>query len=250
MNLILERIGNFTSSEIVALTKRDPKGINFGAPALTYIEECNMERQLGRSISTDTSSRPTSWGKLIEKFLFEKKLGTEYQLLSQESVMHPTINCWAGSPDGKKFVDTVANTVVEIKSPFTLKSFCQLANKSMFAIRKNHKEGEKYYHQILSNAILTGCEYAELIVYCPYKEDLQEIRDYASNIDGPEQKDYYWITQADDEELPYLIKGNFYKDLNIIPVDVPAEDRDFLTKCVLEAQPRLFDRANASAASE
>ena len=37
------RNGNFTSSEIVALTKKGKGANGFGSAAITYIEECNME---------------------------------------------------------------------------------------------------------------------------------------------------------------------------------------------------------------
>src|SRR5687768_14058682 len=120
------RVGNFTSSEIVALTKNGKAKDSLGVPAYTYIEECNYERKLGRSIDTESNARPLSWGKLVEGRLFEL-LGIEYKLVSQESIQHPAIPYWAGSPDAQKFEsNNDSDTVVEIKCPITLKSFCQL----------------------------------------------------------------------------------------------------------------------------
>lgn len=55
------RHGNFTSSEIVALTTKGKAKDSFGKPALTYIEEKNMERRLGRSITTESNAKPLVW---------------------------------------------------------------------------------------------------------------------------------------------------------------------------------------------
>ena len=38
-----------------------------GAPAKTYIEECNFERKLERSISDESNAKPFSWGQLLER---------------------------------------------------------------------------------------------------------------------------------------------------------------------------------------
>src|SRR6186713_1406515 len=117
------RVGNFTSSEIVALTKTgsrpmteeekeahkkaNPKSRKTtieswpGEAAITYIEEKNMERRLGRSIDDEKSAKPLIWGKLLEGHVFDK-LGLEYTLSSTETIVHPTIPYWSGSPDGDK----------------------------------------------------------------------------------------------------------------------------------------------------
>lgn len=253
------RVGNFTSSEIVALMSNGKKAGEPGKPFYTYIEECNYERRLGKAIDVESNARPLSWGKLCEKYVFENKLDTSYRLCSTETIQHPTIDCWVGSPDGEKFDD--GKTVIDEKCPMTLKSFCQLVdplykgltginaiNAIRFGVededpRKSitpHKDGEKFYIQLVSNSILTNSKYAELIIYCPYKEDLEAIREMASMIDDPlEQRKYYWIAQAQDDELPWLIRGGVYKDLNKIRFEVPKEDKIKLTERVNLAKGHL-----------
>lgn len=237
------RTGNFTSSEIVALMSNGKAKDTLGKPALTYIEECNMERRLDRSLDTESGARPLSWGKLVESRVFDL-LGTEYQFVASESIMHPVHNFWAGSPDANKFDE--GKTVVDIKSPITLKSFCQLvaplymdhAGKvldGMTAInhvRENHKDGEKYYWQLVSNSILTDSKYAELIIYVPYRSELQAIRDMAAMIDDEKQKNYFWINNASDDELPWLKEGGYYKNINTIRFEVSVQDKDALTERV------------------
>src|SRR6267154_5796646 len=198
------RHGNLTSSEIAAIMKTGKVKGSFGQPALTYIEEKNFERRLGRSIESESSARPLSWGKLVEGRVFDL-LGLEYQLVSKETIAHPTISYWAGSPDANKFDE--GKTVIDIKSPITLKSFCQLVDplykdlSGMDAInyvRNEHKDGDKYYWQLVSNSILTESKFAELIVYCPYQSELQPIRDRASHMDDPKQYQFIWINNASD----------------------------------------------------
>jgi hypothetical protein len=243
------RIGNFTSSEIAALMTNGKAAGSFGKPAFTYIAECNMERRLGRSVSEECTARPLTWGKLNEGRVFDL-LGTEYKLCSQETLMHPTIPNWAGSPDAEKFDE--GKTVIDIKCPITLKSFCLLMDpvlnekgevvyeaKTIEAIRENHPQGDKYYWQLVSNAIITGAKYAELIVYVPYLHELQSIRDYATNLDG-DQRGYYWVSSATDDELPYLIEGGQYKNINIIRFEIPEEDKRALTGRVRVASEKLI----------
>jgi hypothetical protein len=235
------RIGNFTSSEIVALTKKAKDGKSFGAPALTYIEETNMERLLGRSLTTEADARALSWGKLLEPRVFDL-LGIEYSLSSKETIVHPTIPYWAGSPDGSK-----KNTTAEFKAPLTLKSFCQLVQPlyegitgvdAMNKIREDHKDGEKFFWQTVSNAIMQGNRFGELIVYMPYHSELDAIRTMARHHEQAGK--YKWIDYASDDELPYLIEGGYYKNLNIIRFEIPEADKKFLTDCVKKAGEMLL----------
>lgn len=241
------RIGNFTSSEIVALTKKAKDGKNFGAPALTYIAETNMERRLGRSLTDEATAKPLTWGKLLELKVFDD-LGMEYILSSTETDVHPSIPYWAGSKDGIKFDE--GRTVADIKAPITLKSFCQLVDPlyegltgmdAMNAVRDNHKDGDKYYFQLVSNAIINDCRFAELIVYMPYASDIEDIKFRASNVSGTQMGKHYWISMAGDDELPYLPDGGYYKNLNIIRFEVPAADKLALTKDVLRAGEMLIN---------
>ncbi len=235
----IERAGNFTSSEIVALLSVGKDKKSPGAPYFTYIEEKNMERRLQRSLSDASYAHPLMWGKVVEKWVHEL-LGTEYIFCSEETLSHPTIPFWKGSPDGKK----MDGTVTEIKSPWTLKSFCQLVQPlydgltgmaAMNVIRDNCKDGEKYYQQIVSNAILTDSKYAELIVFCPYKSELEGIRDICSDAPPELLSKLSFINFGSNDELPYLNDGGYYKNLNVLRFEVLQEDKDLLTQKVIEA---------------
>ena len=269
------RHGNCTSSEIVCLTKtgsrdmtpeelkqhkeENPKSRKTkieswpGKAALTYIRETNMERRLERSLTDESNARPLSWGKLCEYLVF-LLLDTAYILTSTETVLHKIIRWWAGSPDGEK-----TDTVIDIKAPFTLKSFCVLVQplydglqgwEAMCAIRdgytdKNgfehdaHPDGEKYYWQLVSNAILLKKKYAELIVFMPYKSEIEAIK--AEAMKEKYGGKYFWVSMANEGELPFLPEDGYYKNINIIRFEVPEADKLLLTKRVLQAGQMLVN---------
>lgn len=224
------RNGNFNSSEIVALAN-SPK------TAKTFVEECNMERKLGRSLTCESNAKPLSWGKFVEKRGFDL-LSTSYILFSDKTDVHPKYNYWVGSKDAIKHDE--GKTVVDIKCPITLKSFCQFADcKNIDEVRENHKDGEKYYWQLVSNACINNCKYAELIIYVPYQSELEIIREMCSNHDGDQNK-IAWINWSADEDLPYLIDGGYYKNINIIRFEVPEKDKFFLESKVVEYGQQLI----------
>jgi hypothetical protein len=241
-----KRNGNFTSSEIVALMSNGRAKDSFGVPFYTYVDEKNMERRLGRSIKSDVIARPLSWGKLCEERVFEI-LGPEYRLCSSETVDHPDIAFayWKGSPDAEKFVGETPDAVIDIKCPQTLKSFCTMVdafeNGGILQLRDNHKDGDKYYWQLVSNAILLGVDWAELIVYCPYQDELEAIRELANQKDGPDISQYYWIAMGMDGDFPYLKREGYYKNLYKFRFVIPKADKELLTARVVAAGKMLVD---------
>jgi hypothetical protein len=218
------RIGHFTSSKVGRLMMTPAK-------RSTYIDEVRMERKLKRPLDIDTTARPLSWGNLVEGYVFDKKLGLEYKLTSSDVIKHPTIEWWSGSPDGMR-----ENCVMDIKCPMTMKSFCQLSEMTIDTFKKEEPE---YYWQLVSNAILLGVEYAELIVFCPEYEDLPNIIHKAQNIDSPEQYKYYWIAQANYDELPYLTPESEYKSLFKLEFKVPEQDKTDLTNAIIQANQSI-----------
>ena len=237
------RIGNFTSSEIAALMKTGKGANGFGAPAITYIEETNIERRLGRSITDESNARPLTWGKLLEGRVFDL-LGIDYTLSSTETEQHPNIDFWTGSKDGKK-QNVPGGCIIEIKCPITLKSYCQLVQAlydgltgmaAMEVIRETHKDGEKFYWQCVSNSCISNTKYAELIIYMPYYSELPAIKMLADGLPNA-----YWIAMAGEDELPYLLDGGYYKNLNVISFEVPQSDKDLLTANVLKAGKMLIN---------
>jgi len=235
------RNGNFTSSEIFRLMKSGKAKGSWSVDAYTYIEECNRERRLKRSIEVQSDARPLTWGKCVEKRAFDV-LGLEYTLCSDVTLQHPDIPFWVGSPDA---TDPIA--VSDLKCPLTLTSFCQMVDPycengkvvhealTIEAVRENHRDGDKFFWQIVSNGILTGKNKGKLICYVPYLDELDEIKTLSDGVG-----DYYWIWSADISKLPYLVREGSYKNINVIEFDILQSDVDALTTRVLEAGTYLI----------
>jgi hypothetical protein len=225
------RVGNFTSSEIWKLTTRDRSGKGFGKSALTYIEEKSDEILTGRSMSQNSGARETAWGTFVEKIAFTK-LPLNYRLTSSDRYKHESISNWSGMPD-----ILYENCVGDIKCPFTVKSYMNLYKIN--SIESFKERTDDYYWQLVSNAILTDSDFSELIIYCPYKSELDEIREMANSYDD-DQNQIAFINWATDEQLPYLPDGGLIKNLKIIKFEVPNEDKEFLIESVSMAIPKLI----------
>ena len=169
--MTLHRYANFSSSEIWKLTKKGRgKTEYFGAPALTYIKEKQLELRLGRSLSTETNSKTTNWGTFLEAIAFDK-MGLEFSLVSKQRYAHKYVDRWVGMPDILN-----ADLVGDIKCPFTLKAFCEVVDamsednpgEALKSLTGQGETGSHYYWQIVSNAILCDRDVGGLFVYVPY----------------------------------------------------------------------------------
>lgn len=241
------RVGNFSSSKAVALTKEGKQKGTFGAPAKTYIKQVNNERRLNRSLSNEQDAFATTWGHLCERYVFDNVLPLAYRLCSGDTREHRKIKCWVGTPDLEKEPKIVG----DLKSPFTLNSFCNYVEPLLLGlegmdainhIRENHTSGEDNFWQIVSNACITEAELGQLIVFVPYQSEVEKIRQLAKELVEAGEKQFYWVINKEDEYLPYIPDGGFYKNLNIIEFPVTQRDKDFLTGKVLEAETLLIER--------
>src|SRR3990167_4171032 len=214
METHLERHGTFSSSSIWKLMTTDRSGTNFGAPALKYIRQLQHELNLGRALNKEVVSRATAWGNLCEQRVHDI-LPMGYSLVSKERLFHPTIQNYSGAPDLIKEL-----TVADAKCPFSLEVFCDKI-KALENIEIYKKEFPEDYWQHISNAILlenngTPITHFEAIIYVPYKSELEEVRELSRNFDGEKQNQFAFINWSEDNELPYLIEGGHYKNINII----------------------------------
>ena len=234
------RLGNFTSSNIYRLLGINSTKAVERKKALTYIEEVNIERELGISIGTDTDARPIQWGSHCEAFAFAET-DLKYTMTSDITIVHPDIPYWAGSPDGH-----CSDAVLDFKCPSTRKSFFKLvAGENIYSMidgfsrsgaqYSDHPEGEKYYWQLISNAILMNKPFGELIVYMPKLSDLKLIKEKAKDL-------YNWIYYAADIELPHLPDNCIIKPLNTIRFEIPQKDIDQLTEAVTACGALLIPR--------
>ena len=239
----LHRYGNFSSSEIHRLMSKGRGSFsleNVGAPFKSYIKEKRMERRLGRPLHSETNARPTQWGNFIESRVIAM-LGIEaVDSNAYGRLVHPEIKCWTGVPD---YQNTAKGIVGDVKSPWTMLSFCETAEVIMEAYAKDDlnifkTEKKEWYWQLVSNSILTGMDKAELTIYVPAESDLAEIREAVNQYDGDQNK-VAFIEYASDNELPYMPEGSEYSNVYQYTFTVPAEDKKLLTERVKMAQKIL-----------
>lgn len=222
-----------------------------GVPFYTYVEECIIERFYKHSLENDVEVKAMAWGKLCEPIV-HNLLPNEYILHSEDTEIHPIYPEWRGTPDGTKLSsDNSVDTVTDIKCPLSRKGHYNLirrlydfvdgimaikkanidGNEIIQQIRKDSKEGEKYYWQLVSNACILGAKYAELIVFMPYYEELEDIQLYNSQLAEP----YWLVARAKDGELPYIDRETGIENVNIIRFEVPVCDKDYLESRVILA---------------
>lgn len=218
------RIGKFTSSQIYNLMTLATDKKSFGKPALTYIKAKKRELRLGIEINLDSTSHSTSWGRALEGYVYDAHIETEYALESQSTDVHES-NLFCGTKDLIK-----ENCVGDIKCPSTRSSFCDLVDIiDLGDIENFKKESPDYYWQLVSNSILTKVEYAELIVFMPYENELEGVKDYFEMIeDLVLQKDIQWVSFSDTSRMPHLPNDSGYKNINRFKFLVPQEDKDLL----------------------
>jgi len=212
-----------------------------GKPFYTYIQEKVYERKLGRPLAQRQNSRITTWGSFVEKHVFDL-LGFEYQLISKDRYQHPEFDSWNGMPD---LVTRDRTVVGDIKAPWTLKSFCEMIDLMTEGVEALKGGKPEYYWQLVSSAILTGIDTAELIVYVPYLKELDTIKELAENHswDGSiSENAIQFINYADNDELPYLLEEGVYQNLNAFRFQVPEADKAALTDRVRLAEGILNDK--------
>lgn len=223
----IERVGNFSSSEIFRL-------VNSAKTFSSYVSEKNMERRLGRSLSIEKSTRPMIWGHFLELYVHENKLSTAYELLSDTTMVHPEFSYWVGTPDN---VNRSASVVGDTKC-FEPKAFCEYVDCiSQNDVELFKAEYPKEYWQLVSNACILNMKYIEPIAYMPYLSELPDIRLAAANT---EEWKYKFIAESENTELAWLPDNSSYKDLNIIRFEVPQADKDLLTETVIKAGKQLI----------
>lgn len=243
------RTGCITSSEVVDLTTNGRTSGSFGAPFYNYVEECIAERFFKLKLENETDVKAFSWGKMCEVIVHDL-LSTDYVMQCEETEQHPIFKEWCGTPDATKWNGKICDTITDTKCPLTRKGFYNLikhlynfdgltvtkklniiGDEIIKLIRKDSKEGEKYYWQLVSNACIFNAKYAELIVFMPYYEDLETIKEYNRTLDEP----YWLVERAKEGELPYIYKESGIENLNIIRFEVPQSDKDFLESRVISA---------------
>ena len=223
------RNGNFTSSQIYRL-------MGAKKPCETYIRSKQIEKRIGRSTDMAAYSKSMAWGELVEKRVFDL-IENDYELCSQETLQHPEIKGWSGSPDCiNKKLDIDAD--IKCYEPLNFANYADVLLQKNIEIFKD--EFPKEYWQLVSNSCILGTKNAEAILYLPYVTELPIIADMAANWeDLSTQWRYKFISDSflndNLDALPYQIEGGYYSNLIRFVFEVPVEDKQALTEKVKQS---------------
>ncbi|AKG94235.1 hypothetical protein AVT43_gp61 [Polaribacter phage P12002L] len=250
-----KRFSNFSSSAIYKLASKGRGALtidNVGSSFYTYIKEKKREKKLNRSISNTVYTRAIIWGIVCELYIFAKKLDTSFSDMNNVGrLTHPDFENWTGVPDTFRRIELV---VGDIKSPSSLIKFCDLienTEEGLESFKINHPD---YYWQLVSNAILTGVDKAELLFYIPYLSEMKDILYFVEHIEQEslpldlDLAQIQWIANEINAfvtfgknpiQIPYLPNDCEYKDFNTFLFDVPNTDKEFLTERVKMAIEKL-----------
>lgn len=176
---------------------------SFGAPFYSYIQEKRWEKMAGRQLNNDSHSSAQDWGNMCEQIAFEK-MGLEYKIVSKTRYKHDTLP-WSGCPDL-----LTEDTVGDIKCPWTLNAFFKIYDRGDKSLKEVVPE---YYWQLVSNALLTGRNKCELVIFMPQQKSIEYIQDYS------QEKGYYFYKKVLSElpwtvDLPEITKIQFELDDN------------------------------------
>ena len=258
-----------TEQELAAYKAENPKSKaltttcknTLSTAGKTYIKRKNKERKLGKSLDGSDSGRACDWGKFVEMWLMNERpdiIGLHHTLTPNLTEVHPKYpDVWAGSRDG---FDNDKQAVDDIKCPYTLDSFCTFAElheagktigfrevllngyTDSFGDISKHPDGDTYYWQLVSNAHIKGVNKANLIVFCPTREQVESIKQYAVFGDHGNVVNCFFIGNADldNNELPFVPEGSLYPNKLEFSFDIPQEDLDYLEHRVQLASTYLF----------
>ena len=231
-----KRNGYFTSSQMSRLCA----SLKNGKPSqafYTYIDEVKGEIAMGRSSDVQVNTKPLKYGSLMEIILFQKEeIEREYRMAHKLTIKHDTIEHYSGTPD---FI-LPGVKVAEVKCYYP-KHFASISldllKKDIEIIKENHKE---VYWQVVSNSILCDVDKAEIIVFMPYKSEMEQIiKDIEeTNIlegNNLDPSDYYFMTHDNINTLPYLPNDSKMNNINRFEFIVPQSDKDLLISRVKEA---------------
>jgi len=193
----------------------------------TYVEQIRNQKKLKRSLQKEANAKPLLWGKLCESYLKSKhEFNITYPNVKEVTLKHSDLDNWCGTPDS-----ITEDSVADIKAPWTLQSFIDLEK----IVKKKDIEyfktvNPKYYWQLVSNSIICNKKFAELIVYCPYYDELSDIILHINdNLDLMACRTF---TFMEFDELPFIYKDSDFKDLNIFKFEVPNSDKELLTETI------------------
>lgn len=244
MNNKPNRVARLTSSKasLLMVSGNGPHG--FATGAMTYIKGKQKELEYGRGISLPVYKWELAWGKLWEPWV-HWQLGNEYELVVDQTTLHPKYPFWGGSEDFQ--VKIVGRCISELKCYQMVKSddYAKCLKKESIELLK--KQFSEEYWQIVSNSIIHNTRYGEAISFMPTEDNLIEMRRLVEETDYIEKhiKDdpwkYRFVYERGLYDLPFIPNHSDLPSMVKFRFEVPIEDKIALTERMIKAGKLLLE---------
>lgn len=238
-----KRFGKITSSKAYLLDSLNAKKNDFGAGAITYLNEKATERRIGRSVNLNKGNNTTIWGHVAEYYCERFHFDFDYKVCSRITLEHHVYEFWGGTPD---FIKNDYVGDIKCFEPLHFGKLSYLiakikdGKKSLDDFKSEEKE---IYWQIVSNACITGLDKGMVSLYIPTLEQLEIIREeiYNGDISNILNIDPYklrFIYESPIDNLPW-IDTEKHENYIEFEFDIPKEDKEYLTELVIKANNKI-----------
>ena len=188
------RLGKITGSCVSKIFAKSKKaGEKFGDTAKSYLYQVAAERTMNPKVlenedvfksyleATDITNKAMEWGNTHEEYarkLYTKRKNKIYPGVKVEevgSIPHKQMTGFASSPDGivKLDDDPFNDGTLEIKCPSQatyMRYVTEITNNETLKQVK-----PEYYWQCMSHMAVTGTQWCDFVVYCPWQQNPMHI---------------------------------------------------------------------------
>lgn len=238
MNNKPNRVARITSSKVSVLLVEGKQDFGFGVGAITYLNNKKKELEFGRGLELPVYKWEMVYGKCFEPFVHWQLDSAEYELVIDQTTVHPKYLQWSGSQDFNILKNGIKIGISELKC-YQMSNhydYVKVLQQQNIAVFK--KEYASEYWQIISNCIIHGVTIGEAIAFMPTEKQLIEMRDFLENTDyiTKQLKDDPWkyrqFYEKDLYDLPFIPEHSDFPSMVKFRFEVPTDDIVLLTKKV------------------
>lgn len=237
MNNKPNRVARLTSSKASLFMVSGKGEFGLGAGAITYINDKKKELEYGRGLSLPINKQDLLWGKLWEVWV-HWQLGPEYELIIDQTTVHPKYSFWSGSQDFNVKID--GGCVSELKCYQLSNHYDYVKCLQNLDVSIFRKEYASEYWQIVSNSCIHDTKYGEAIAFLPTEKNLIEMRQLLEDTDYVEKhlKDdpfkYKFVWDKDLWDLGFIPNHSDFPSMVKFRFEVPINDKIALTERMIK----------------
>lgn len=243
MNNKPNRVARLTSSKASLFMVSGNGEFGLGSGAITYINDKKKELEYGRGLSLPVNKQDILWGKLWEVWV-HWQLGGEYELIIDQTTIHPKHSFWSGSQDFNVKIEGRCISELKCYQMSNHYDFVKCLQKKDVSIFR--KEYASEYWQIVSNSCIHNTKYGEAIAFLPTEKNLIEMRQLLEDTDYVEKhlKDdpfkYKFVWDKNLWDLGFIPNHSDFPSMVKFRFEVPINDKIALTERMIKAGKLLL----------